>query len=73
MSAFVQLYHVIPLNTRTRRMNIVKRKSESKLNSKGTIGPYCGPSPTKTAKKAENHTKKGPINATVGKSEHFDS
>ena len=26
------------------------------------------PMPTKTAKKAENHSQEGPINATVGKS-----
>ena len=32
---------MITLNTRTLRVTIVKRKSESKLNSKGTRGPYC--------------------------------
>ena len=41
MSACVWLYHVITLNTRTLRVTIVKRKFESKLNSKGTRGPYC--------------------------------
>ena len=41
MSACVWLYQVITLNTRTLRVTIAKRNSESKLNSKGTRVPYC--------------------------------
>ena len=31
------------------------------------------PTPVKTAEKAENHSKEGPMNTTVGKSGHYNS